>query len=257
MQVTPSSHFHSTWSFNLMQNHALVLFSGGQDSTVCVAWALQHYDKVHTIGFSYDQRHGVEIGQRPIILDDLRSKFPEWEERLGDDKLVHISLFRSIVDSALLAGTKPQGTRADGLPATFVPGRNLVFLLTAGIIAKERGIRTLVGGMCETDFSGYPDCRNDTIRSMETTLNLGLQANIVLETPLMWIDKAETWKKAHDLGGTPLVNTIVNHTHTCYENNRSKAHAWGLGCGKCAACELRARGWAKYAEGRAWVSSRA
>ena len=226
-------------------SEALVLFSGGQDSTVCLAWALERYECVHTIGFHYDQRHHAELVQRPVILDDLRLKFPEWSKRLADDRLVEITLFRSIVDSALL-NTRPDGVRADGLPATFVPGRNLVFLMVAGIIAKESGIKTLVGGMCETDYSGYPDCRDDTMKALQVAMNLGLLANLVIETPLMWIHKADTWKMAHDLGGTQLVNTIINHTHSCYENDRIHGHAWGFGCGECAACKLRSRGWVNF-----------
>ena len=169
-------------------NNALVLFSGGQDSTVCLAWALDRYEGVETIGFHYDQRHHAELDQRSVILDDLRVKFLDWGQRLGSDRILSLNLFSSIVDSALLCG-KPEGKRADGLPATFVPGRNLVFLLVAGIIAKERGIKTLVGGMCETDFSGYPDCRDDSMKAMQVALNLGLQANLTIETPLMFIDK--------------------------------------------------------------------
>lgn len=227
---------------------ALVLFSGGQDSTVCVAWALERFDKVYTIGFDYDQKHVAELKQRKVVLDDIRSKFPEWSERLGTDNLVRIDLFQRILtDVALLRGWPHDAmSRSDGLPSTFVPGRNLVFLLVAGIVAKEQGIKTLVGGMCETDFAGYPDCRDDTMKAMQVLLNLGLQAKIDIETPLMWIDKAQTWRMAYDLGGAPLVNTIVNHTHSCYENNREMNHGWGLGCGKCSACVLRARGWIEY-----------
>lgn len=226
-------------------NEALVLFSGGQDSTVCLAWALSRYDRVSTIGFHYDQRHHAELVQRPVILEHLIWAFPKWEAKLGDDRLVEITLFRSIVESALL-NSRPEGVRPDGLPATFVPGRNLVFLMVAGIIAKERGIKTLVGGMCETDFSGYPDCRDDSMKAMQVALNLGLQAKLTIETPLMWIDKTETWQMADDLGGTKLVNIIVNYTHTCYENDRTHGHGWGLGCGECAACKLRSRGWIEY-----------
>ena len=229
---------------------ALVLFSGGQDSTVCLAWALQRYDSVETIGFDYDQRHHAELTQRPVILADLRVKLPEWEHKLGADRVVRLDVFKGLVASELL-DSRPQGTRPDGLPATFVPGRNLFFLLVAAIVAKERGIKTLVGGMCETDFSGYPDCRDDSMKAMQVALNLGLQAKLTIETPLMWIDKAQTWSMAYKIGGTHLVNTIVNHTHTCYENDREHGHGWGFGCGECAACKLRARGWIEYEKGAA------
>ena len=228
-----------------MGDGALVLFSGGQDSTVCVAWALRRYKRVETIGFDYDQRHHAELTQRPIILADIRSKFPELRDKMGEDRVVKLDVFKSLVASELL-DSRPQGTRPDGLPATFVPGRNLFFLLVAAIVAKERGIKTLVGGMCETDFSGYPDCRDDTIKAFQVAMNLGLLAKLTIETPLMRIDKAQTWSMAYELGGSSLVNTIVNYTHTCYENDRTRAHGWGLGCGACAACKLRAKGWIEY-----------
>lgn len=226
---------------------ALVLFSGGQDSTVCLAWALAQarFETVATIGFAYDQRHDNELKQRPRIRQYLLDRFDEWAGKIDDDHVVNIALFREIVDSALLTG-RPTTPRADGLPATFVPGRNLVFLLAAAIVAKERGYDTLVGGMCETDFSGYPDCRNDTIKALQVAMNLGLQAKVNIETPLMWIDKCDTWQMAYKLGGRDLVKMIIDETHTCYENARDHFHPWGYGCGSCAACELRAKGFAKW-----------
>ncbi len=224
---------------------ALILFSGGQDSTVCLAWALERYAKVETIGFDYGQRHRVELDQRRRVLMELRAAFPEWAEKLGNDHLLALPTLSAISETALTRETEITFT-ASGLPSTFVPGRNLLFLTYAAAVAYRRGIGVLVGGMCETDFSGYPDCRSDTIAAQQTALSLGLDRPIRIETPLMFIDKAGTWALGEDLGGPRLTSVIVDDTHTCYLGDRSKRHDWGYGCGTCPACELRARGWEKW-----------
>ena len=224
---------------------ALVLFSGGQDSTTCLAWALSRYDRVETIGFAYGQRHAVEMEVREPVRRAIAALSPQWAGRLGPDRVVPLDVLGSVSLSALTADL-PMGTRPDGLPATFVPGRNLVFLTFAAITAYQRGLKRVVAGVCETDFSGYPDCRDDTVRALQVALNLGMEARLVLETPLMWIDKAETWQLAHDLGGDPLVDLVVGETHTCYLGERGRRHDWGVGCGTCDACRLRAAGWAKW-----------
>lgn len=223
---------------------ALVLFSGGQDSTVCLAWALDRYDRVETIGFDYGQRHSVELTQRARVLDALRSRFDEWGARLGGDRLVDISSYGALAESALTAD-QDIAARADGLPNTFVPGRNLVFLTYAGALASVRGLDRLVGGMCQTDYSGYPDCRRDTMNSIEETMRLGMGRDMPVETPLMDLTKAQTWALADRLGGAALVDLIVKETHTCYRGIRTM-HDWGAGCGDCPACELRARGWREW-----------
>lgn len=224
---------------------ALVLFSGGQDSTTCVAWALSRYAKVETIGFDYGQRHAVELTVRPALLQELKGFSPQWAQALGEDHLIDLSLLSKISDTALTQNVEI-AMQKNGLPNTFVPGRNLLFVTVAAAVAYRRGLNLLVGGMCETDFSGYPDCRNDTMRSLETTLNLGMAASLKIETPLMWIDKAATWKMAHDLGGEPLVELIREGTHTCYLGQRGTLHDWGYGCGTCPACKLRARGYRQF-----------
>ena len=224
---------------------ALVLFSGGQDSTTCLAWALSRYQRVETIGFGYGQRHAVEMEVREPVRRGLAGLSPAWAARLGPDHVVPLDVLGRVSVSALTADL-PMATRADGLPSTFVPGRNLVFLTFAAIVAFQRGLKRVVTGVCETDFSGYPDCRDDTVKALQVALNLGMEARLVLETPLMWIDKAETWRMAHDLGGTPLVDLVVRDTHTCYLGDRTKRHDWGAGCGTCDACRLRAAGWAKW-----------
>jgi 7-cyano-7-deazaguanine synthase len=221
---------------------ALVLFSGGQDSTVCLAWALDRYAHVETIGFDYGQRHAVELTQRPLIRTEIASRFPDWAQRLGDDHLLGLATLGQISDTALTRETAFAMTEA-GLPNTFVPGRNLVFFTYAAALGYRRGLRTLVGGMCETDFSGYPDCRNATLQTLAEAISLGLDAPYAIETPLMWIDKAATWALADQLGGAALVGLIVEHTHTCYTPDRTTRHAWGVGCGTCPACTLRAKGW--------------
>lgn len=220
---------------------ALVLFSGGQDSTVCLAWALERYDRVETIGFDYGQRHAIELQQRLKVLSELRATHPT-AKTLGNDHVLSLPALASISDTALTRDTEITFATS-GLPTTFVPGRNLLFLTYAAALAYRRGLATLVGGMCETDFSGYPDCRNDAIQTLAKALALGLDRPLTIETPLMYLDKAATWKRAHDLGGARLTALIINHTHTCYLGDRSKRHAWGYGCGTCPACELRATGW--------------
>lgn len=228
------------------QSSALVLFSGGQDSTTCLAWALDHYDRVETVGFDYGQRHAVELDARPRVLERLPRLKPEWAARLGDDHTIDIRGFGQIADSALTSERAIE-IDAHGLPTSFVPGRNLVFLTYAAALADRRGIGALVGGMCETDYSGYPDCRRDTLDALQTALNLGMARDFVIETPLMALTKAQTWALAEAHGGTALVELILEDSHTCYLGERGARHAWGHGCGTCPACELRAAGWAEYA----------
>ena len=224
---------------------ALVLFSGGQDSAVCLAWALSRYDRVETIGFDYRQRHRVELDCRKTFLAKLRERFPAWGAKLGEDHLLDLGVLGEVSDTAL---TREQeiGFAESGLPSTFVPGRNLVFLTFAGAVAYRRGLQSLVGGMCETDFSGYPDCRRATMDAVQASLTLGMDRDTPVETPLMYLDKAQTWDLAAQLGGPQLVDLIVEETHTCYLGDRSHRHAWGYGCGTCPACELRAKGYAKW-----------
>lgn len=232
---------------------ALVLFSGGQDSTTCLAHALTHYERVETVGFDYGQRHHVELQQRQIVLRALRARFPGWCQRLGEDHLIDMAVLGQLSESALTRDMAIELAR-DGLPNSFVPGRNLVFLTFAAALAYRRGLSVLVTGVCETDYSGYPDCRDDTMKAMQVALSLGMDRRLVIDTPLMWIDKAATWQLAHELGqradadggGDALVELIVEHTHTCYTGDRSYRHDWGHGCGACPACELRARGWARW-----------
>lgn len=221
---------------------ALVLFSGGQDSTICLAWALERFPRVETVGFAYGQRHSVELTQRQVVLEAIRSTFPAWSDRLGPDHVIELAELGRISETALTRDTEIEMTKA-GLPSTFVPGRNLLFLTYAAALAYRRGIASLVAGMCETDYSGYPDCRADTIRAQEEAIVLGFDREFAVETPLMYIDKAGTWALADELGGAPLVDLIREETHTCYLGDRTKHHAWGWGCGQCPACELRAKGW--------------
>src|SRR5438067_13010844 len=220
---------------------ALVLFSGGQDSTTCLAWALANFARVETVGFRYGQRHAVELDCRPVVLAELRRRFPAWARRLGEDHLLDLGVIASLGATAMTEDIEITMTES-GLPNTFVPGRNLLFFTAAAALAYRRGIRTLVGGMCETDFSGYPDCRDDTIKATQVALSLGMDRHFTIETPLMWIDKAATWQLARDLGGEALVQLIIDETHTCYLGQRGAKHAWGHGCGRCPACALRKRG---------------
>jgi 7-cyano-7-deazaguanine synthase len=223
---------------------ALVLFSGGQDSTACLAWALSRYARVETVGFDYGQRHAVELAARRTVRRKIARAFPDWRARLGEDHRLDIRAFGRIGESAL-TGERAIETAEGGLPSTFVPGRNLVFLTYAAALADRRGLTVLVGGMCETDFSGYPDCRRDTLDAMQTALNLGMAQRFRIETPLMWLTKAQTWALAKGLGGERLVAITLEDSHTCYLGDRT-AHDWGKGCGRCPACELRARGWAEW-----------
>lgn len=227
------------------ERSALVLFSGGQDSTICLAYALAHYDRVETIGFDYGQRHAVELDCRPRIIDALRREFPDWASKIGPDRVSDMSVLGEIGETAMTSDTEILIAK-NGLPNTFVPGRNLLFLTLAGALAWRRNITTLVGGMCETDYSGYPDCRRGTLDAQELTLTRGMDRPMSIETPLMWLDKAETWELAHDLGGTRLVDLIIEESHTCYLGDRRHRHAWGYGCGTCPACELRANGYNKW-----------
>ena len=224
---------------------ALVLFSGGQDSATCLAWALDRYERVETIGFDYGQRHRVELEVRTVFLEKLGALFPRWAEKLGADHVLDLSVLGAISDTAL-TGERAIEMSASGLPNTFVPGRNLLFLTFAAAVAYRRGLQRLVTGVCETDYSGYPDCRDDTIKALQVAINLGTESRFVLETPLMWIDKAATWAMADALGGARLTDLIVRDTHTCYLGDRQTDHAWGFGCGACPACELRGSGYERW-----------
>ena len=224
---------------------ALVLFSGGQDSTACLAWALERYERVETVGFDYGQRHAIELEARDAVRARIVAEFPQWADRLGEDHLLDLRGFGAVGGSALTTERAIEMTDR-GLPNTFVPGRNLVFLTYAAALADRRGLTALVGGMCETDFSGYPDCRRDTLDAMQTALNLGMERDFVIETPLMWLTKAQTWGLAKTLGGDALVAITVEDTHTCYLGERGELHAWGHGCGHCPACDLRAKGWGEW-----------
>ena len=229
---------------------ALVLFSGGQDSTVCLVWALERFSRVETIGFDYGQRHAVELSVRPKIRERIAALDAGWAGRLGEDHLVRIEALAAISETALTRDTAI-AIADSGLPTTFVPGRNLIFFAFAGALAYRRGAKHLVAGMCETDYSGYPDCRDDTVKAMQLALNLGMERRFVLHTPLMWIDKAGTFALAQELGGDALVDLLVEETHSCYRGERTRRHVWGFGCGECPACKLRADGFAR------WMATRA
>jgi 7-cyano-7-deazaguanine synthase len=229
---------------------ALVLFSGGQDSTVCLAFALDRYARVETVGFDYGQRHGIELECRAQVRAEIAARFPDWAARLGPDHMLDISSFGAIGDTALTSQAEIEMT-ASGLPSTFVPGRNLVFFTYAAALGYRRGLHVLVGGMCETDYSGYPDCRDGTLRALEQALRLGTEIPFIIETPLMWCTKAQTWALAEALGGAAFVDLIIEETHTCYRGERGQRHDWGYGCGTCPACELRAKGYAVWRAARA------
>jgi 7-cyano-7-deazaguanine synthase len=224
---------------------ALVLFSGGQDSTVCLAWALERFARVETVGFDYGQRHIVELAVRPRLREKLAHLKPEWRTRLGEDHVVKLDALAAISDTALTRETAIE-IADSGLPTTFVPGRNLIFFCFAGALAYRRGARHLVAGMCETDYSGYPDCRDDTVKAMQVALSLGLDKRVTIHTPLMWIDKADTFAMAESLGGAALLDLVIEDSHSCYLGDRSTRHAWGYGCGACPACQLRAKGFTKF-----------
>lgn len=226
---------------------ALVLFSGGQDSATCLAWALENFSAVETVGFDYGQRHRVELECRNELLSRIVEINPVWGERLGSDHTLDLSVLGQISETGLTRDAEI-ALREDGLPNTFVPGRNLLFFTLAAALAFRRKARHMVGGMCETDYSGYPDCRDDTLKALQVTLNLGMGSRSVIHTPLMWIDKAGTWALAQDLGGDPLVDLITEHSHTCYLGERAVRHEWGYGCGTCPACELRAGGFIVFQE---------
>ncbi|TAG04450.1 MAG: 7-cyano-7-deazaguanine synthase QueC [Betaproteobacteria bacterium] len=228
-----------------MTQRALVLFSGGQDSTACLAWALDRYEHVETIGFDYGQRHRVELNVRIETLAQLRNQFPAWAQRLGDDHVVDLSVLGQISNTALTRDVAIAYEK-NGLPNTFVPGRNLLFFTFAATLAYRRGLDVLVGGMCETDFSGYPDCRDNTLKATQVALSLGLDTKLTIETPLMWLTKAQTWAMTDALGGAALTRLVIEHTHTCYNGVRETLHDWGYGCGECPACRLRQSGHAQW-----------
>ncbi|MGU3450853.1 7-cyano-7-deazaguanine synthase QueC [Methylobacterium sp. 391_Methyba4] len=230
-----------------MAETALVLFSGGQDSTTCLAWALERFDRVETVGFDYGQRHKIELEVRPRVLAALKAGFPAWRDRLGPDHLLDLSVLGAVSETALTHDVAI-AMGEHGLPTTFVPGRNILFLTLAAALAYRRDARHLVTGVCETDFSGYPDCRDDTIKALQVALNLGMERRFVLHTPLMWIDKAATWALALQTGGREFVRIVRDETHTCYQGDRDHHHDWGWGCGVCPACDLRAKGYQR------WVS---
>jgi len=236
-----------------MHTSALVLFSGGQDSTTCLAQALSKYERVETIAFDYRQRHRVELEARLQVLSEIRRQFPQWAAKLGEDHVLDLEVLGSVSETSLTRDTAFKMEQS-GLPNTFVPGRNLLFLTLAAAVAYRRDLQVMVTGVCETDFSGYPDCRDDTMKAMQLALSLGMDKRFLIETPLMWIDKAATWALAHELGeksgvangGEVLLNLIIEHTHTCYLGDRDHRHVWGYGCGTCPACELRARGYGRF-----------
>jgi len=225
---------------------ALVLFSGGQDSATCLAWALDRFETVETVGFDYGQRHRVELECRDAFRAKVVELNPAWAGRLGPDHMLDLSVLGQVSETALTRDAEI-ALRADGLPNTFVPGRNLLFFTLAAALASRRELRHLIGGMCETDYSGYPDCRDDTLKSLQVTLNLGMGNRSVVHTPLMWLDKAQTWGLAKTLGGEKLVDLIRTGTHTCYRGEHDHLHDWGYGCGDCPACELRMKGWDAHA----------
>jgi 7-cyano-7-deazaguanine synthase len=230
----------------LRDDAALVLFSGGQDSATCLAWALDRFEQVETVGFDYGQRHRVELDVRTPFRERLGADQPAWAARLGEDHLLDLPVLGAISETALTRETGIAMAET-GLPNTFVPGRNLLFLTLAAAIAYRRGLRHIVTGVCETDYSGYPDCRDDTLKALQVALNLGMDMRFVLHTPLMWRDKAATWRLAEQLGGAPLVALIRDATHSCYLGDHGTSHPWGKGCGACPACDLRRAGWERYA----------
>ncbi len=228
-----------------MIKKALVLFSGGQDSTACLAWALSKYAYVETVGFSYGQRHAIELDCRIPIRDEIKAQFPDWSAKLGDDHVINLSVLGEISDSSL-TGDAEITFEKNGLPNTFVPGRNIIFLTFAAALAYRRNLEVIVGGMCETDFSGYPDCRDNAIKALQVALNIGMDKRYNIETPLMWLNKAQTWELAEHLGGKVLVELIRTKTHTCYAGDHQTIHDWGYGCGECPSCDLRRKGYEEF-----------
>ena len=230
---------------DIEKTKALVLFSGGQDSATCLAWALSKFDVVETVGFDYGQTHRIELEIRKVFNSKLIDAFPNWKLKLGFDHMLDLNVLGQISDTSLTKSKELEYNDA-GIPNTFVPARNILFCSFAAAIAYRRDAKHIVLGVCETDYSGYPDCRDDTIKALQVALNLGMDSRFVLHTPLMWKSKAETWKMAHTLGGNNLVSLIKESTHTCYAGDRSNLHSWGYGCKKCPACELRSNGWSEY-----------
>jgi len=228
-----------------MHTSALVLFSGGQDSTTCLALALSKYERVETIAFDYRQRHSVELDARLRVLEQIKLQFPQWAHKLGEDHMLDLGVLGQVSETSLTRDVAFK-MESSGLPNTFVPGRNLLFLTLAAALAYRRDLQVMVTGVCETDFSGYPDCRDDTMKAMQLALSLGMDKRFLIETPLMWIDKADTWALTHSLGGQKLVDLVIEHTHTCYLGDRTHRHAWGYGCGTCPACDLRKKGYEKW-----------
>jgi len=226
---------------------SIVLFSGGQDSTVCLAWALQRFNRVETVGFDYGQRHAVELEGRERLREGLASLNADWRNRLAEDHVIKLDALAAVSETALTRQMDIEVSKS-GLPTTFVPGRNLIFFCFAGALAYRRGAGHLVGGMCETDYSGYPDCRDDTLKALQTALTRGLDKSMTIHTPLMWIDKADTFAMAEEIGGSALLDLVIEDSHSCYLGDRTKRHEWGYGCGTCPACELRAKGFAKFLE---------
>lgn len=243
--ATPLAPTDSGQSLGLDPRTALVVFSGGQDSTACLAWALSRYTLVETVGFDYGQRHRVELMCRARVRSEISKRYTDWAPRLGSDHLLDLRLLGQLSDTALTE-TRAIEMQANGLPNTFVPGRNLLFLNFAAALAYRRGASVLVGGMCETDYSGYPDCRDNTLKALQVAISLGLDSPMTIETPLMWLTKAQTWAMTDQLGGLALNEMIVEHTHTCYMGDRDHRHAWGYGCGQCPACDLRREGYLAY-----------
>jgi 7-cyano-7-deazaguanine synthase len=241
------THYFTTLALPTdMHTSALVLFSGGQDSTTCLALALSKYERVETIAFDYRQRHSVELQARLRVLEQIKLQFPQWAHKLGEDHLLDLGVLGQVSETSLTRDVAFK-MESSGLPNTFVPGRNLLFLTLAAALAYRRDLQVMVTGVCETDFSGYPDCRDDTMKAMQLALSLGMDKRFLIETPLMWIDKADTWALAASLGGQPLVDLIIEYTHTCYLGDREHRQAWGYGCGECPACDLRKKGYERWA----------
>ena len=235
----------------LLEQQALVIFSGGQDSATCLAWALSRFKRVLTLGFDYGQRHSVELDCRKRVREGIVALNPQWAQRMGPDTLLNLDIFRQLADTALTSDAPIEEHCANGLPNTFVPGRNLIFILHAAAWAYGLDIRHMVLGVCQSDYSGYPDCRDDSIKAMQVAINSGMDAGFTLHTPLMWRSKKDAWTLARSLGGSALVDLIVEESHTCYAGQRGKRYPWGYGCGDCPACRLRAAGYAAYAEAQA------